>query len=281
MSPKAIALLAADRKSATSGRAAASGMMTAGGTTTARSAGSRSAVAPPSLERASLKVYEAMPAPGGAKPGSELDLISFQFNPKEFSIQKSAKWSRVPAQGAKDAGPVEFNGADPCKLTLELFFDATEAMDSSVVTRVDQLFNCCVPTEASLRRKKAAPPLVILNWGKVTSFAAFVTSVQAKYTLFTPGGVPIRAICNVSLEEMPGNPPKQNPTSGALAARARHTMVSGDTLASIAYREYQDPALWRPLAAFNNIDDPIRLRPGASLMIPAIDELLAPADSGR
>ncbi|HST82954.1 MAG TPA: hypothetical protein VLL08_14570 [Kineosporiaceae bacterium] len=258
MSPGAISLLAAGQVSAAGGKAAAGSS---------------------SREHAELKVYEAMPADAGAEPGAQIDLIEFQFNPKEFSIQKSAKWQRTPARDAKSAGPVEFNGADPCKLTLELFFDATATMDSSVVTRVDQLFACCVPTEASLNRKKASPPLVILNWGKVTSFAAFVTSVQAKYTLFTPGGTPIRATCSVSLEEMPGNPPKQNPTSGALAARARHTMVAGDTLASIAYREYHDPALWRPLAAFNNIDDPIRVRPGAALMIPGLDELLAPADS--
>ncbi len=105
-------------------------------------------------------------------------------------------------------------------------------MDGSVVDRVEKLFRCCVPTEQSLAQKKASPPLVVLHWGKVTSFPAFVTSVQAKYTLFTPDGTPIRATCSVSLEEMPGDPLKQNPTSGApgraLAAhrrRRRHARV--------------------------------------------------------
>ena len=37
------------------------------------------------------------------------------------------------------------------------------------------------------------------------------------------------------------------------------TVVAGDTLASIAYAEYGDPTMWRPLAAFNGIDDPLRL----------------------
>lgn len=246
-----------------------------------RSGGGGAAGAPPNLARAALELFKALPAPGGAKPGAPIGRVAFQFNPKELSIQKSAKWSRKPAQNAKDAGPVDFNGADPCKLTLELFFDATDAMDNSVVDSVDQLFGCCVPTEDSVGQKKALPPLVILRWGTVTSFVAFVTSVQAKYTLFTSDGTPIRAICNVALEEMPGEPPKQNPTSGALAARALRTLVAGDTLASIAYREYGDPAMWRPLAAFNDIDDPIRLQLGTSLLIPTMDELLAPADFGR
>jgi hypothetical protein len=233
------------------------------------------------LARAALEVHEPVPVKGGAEPGGQLDRIAFQFNPKELSIQKSASWQRKPARASETAGPPEFNGSEPCKLSLEIFFDATDSLDTSVVTRVDRLFKCCIPTEASRARDQATPPLVKLHWGSTVSFNAFVTSVQAKYTLFTGDGVPIRATCNVSLEEMPGSPPKQNPTSGALAARAMHTLVAGDSLASIAYREYGDPNLWRPLAAFNNIDDPLRLTAGASLLIPAMHELLAPVEAGR
>jgi nucleoid-associated protein YgaU len=52
-----------------------------------------------------------------------------------------------------------------------------------------------------------------------------------------------------------------------------HTVVAGDTLASVAFRQYGDPAMWRPLAAFNGIDDPLRVRPGATLFVPALEEL--------
>jgi len=228
-----------------------------------------------SLTRAALEVYEATPAAGGSKPGASIDRIPFQFNPKELSISKTAKWERKNARGSKTAGPPEFTGADPCKLTLELFFDATDTMDGKVVSLVDQLFQCCVPTDDSLGKKKASPPLVVLQWGKVKSFAGFVTSVQAKYTLFTSQGTPIRATCNVSIEEMPGNPPKQNPTSGGLALTSVRTIVAGDSLASIAYKEYGDPTMWRPLAAFNGIDDPLRLRLGTALLLPTVDDLMA------
>jgi nucleoid-associated protein YgaU len=230
---------------------------------------------PPNLTRASLELYEPTPVTGGAKPGAQVDTIPFQFNPKELSIAKSAKWERKPAKGSKTAGPPEFTGADACKLTMELFFDATDTLDGSVVARVDQLFHCCVPTDESLGKKKASPPLVVLQWGKVKSFAGFVTSVQAKYTLFTSEGTPIRATCNVSIEEMPGEPPKQNPTSGGVALTSVRTVIAGDSLASIAYREYGDPTMWRPLAAFNGIDDPLRVRLGTTLLLPTADALLA------
>jgi nucleoid-associated protein YgaU len=244
----------------------------------APASGGSGATTPAELAHAALEVYEAVPAGAGAEPGAPIDRIPFQFNPKELSIQKSAKWPRTNARSAKSSGTPEFQGADPCKLTMEIFFDATDTMDGKVVACVEQLFACCVPTEHSATKGgKALPPLVVLHWGAITSFTAFVTSVQAKYTLFTAEGTPIRASCSVSLEEMPGRPSKQNPTSGGVTVTAMRTVVAGDSLASIAYHEYGDPTMWRPLAAFNGVDDPLRLRRGSTLLLPAVDELLAGA----
>ena len=45
-------------------------------------------------------------------------------------------------------------------------------------------------------------------------------------------------------------------------------MAGADTLQSVAFSEYGDAALWRGLADLNDIDDPFRLRPGTTLMIP-------------
>ncbi len=72
-----------------------------------------------------------------------------------------------------------------------------------------------------------------------------MSSVAAKYTLFTPSGTPVRAVCTVTIEEISGERGGQNPTSGALAARERTSWSSGDTLPSIAFRAYGDPQLWR------------------------------------
>ncbi|RYP83276.1 peptidase M23 [Nocardioides guangzhouensis] len=236
------------------------------------------AVAPPSptgdtarsqMQKATLKLYDATPS----GLGGERDTITFQFNPKEVTIQKAAKWERKTAKGAKKAGPPEFSGSEPCKLTLEMFFDASGKQDGSVVQAVEQLFGCTVPTEESAGQKKPSPPLVVLQWGSITSFPAFVTSVSAKYTLFTADGLPIRALCSVSLEEMPAEPGKQNPTSGSDAVRRAHLMVEGDSLASVAYAEFGDATAWRSLARFNEIDDPLRCRPGTRLLLPTPEEL--------
>lgn len=231
----------------------------------------------PKLEHAFLEVHEPSKDGSFAQAGPLMYKVDFQFNPKELALTKGASWTREPAKGSKKSSAPQYQEPQPSKLTLEMFFDASATQDSSVVKAVEQLFRCCVPTDASHQRKKESPPWVTFRWGALTGFLAYVSQVQAKYTLFTPSGVPIRATCTVTLEELSGETPKQNPTSGTLVPHRMHVVVEGDSLPAIAYDEYGDPALWRTVAATNGIDDPMRLRPGTTLLLPAIDELEAAA----
>ncbi|WP_432947678.1 peptidase M23 [Kribbella sp. CA-253562] len=232
--------------------------------------------APSTLAKAYLSVHEPLPGSGaGAKLGPELDQITFQFNPNELTIAKSARWKSEPARGAKKASPPEFQGAEPGKLSLELFLDATSKMDDSVVKTAEKLFACCVPTDGSLGKNKPTPPLVVFHWGAVSSFPAYIAQVSAKYTLFTPDGTPVRAVCTIQLQEMPIETPRQNPTSGGLRPHRSRILLAGETLATVAYAEFGDPGLWRSLAEVNGIDDPLRLVPGTNLLLPAADELAA------
>jgi Contractile injection system tube protein/LysM domain len=247
------------------------------GSRIALSSGSTAAAGRSSMTRGRLEMFAATPATdgqGGVKRGAGKGAIEFQFNPKEMSIAKSASWGASSSKRAGKAPPSEFKGAEPCKLTLELFFDATDTFDSSVLDRVEKVFACLVPPSGDAN---AWPPLVELHWGEVTSFLGYVAQVQAKYTLFAPNGTPVRATCSLTVQEMREQNQKQNPTSGTYVVHAEHTLLQGETLASIAYREYGDPQLWRALADFNEIDDPLRVRPGTVLIVPELTDLLAAA----
>jgi hypothetical protein len=157
-------------------------------------------------------------------------------------------------------------------MSLELFLDQMSSTNRDVTKDVKTLFQCLIPTDASVKNKKPSPPLVRFHWGDgQENFLAYVKSVQAKYTLFGQEGKPIRAACTLSLEEMPEDADKQNPTSGTLEIHASHTVVEGDTLHSIAYSEYRNPNEWRRIAEENGIDDPMRLETGRRLLIPPPD----------
>jgi nucleoid-associated protein YgaU len=240
-------------------------------TVTFTSAGPGAAAA--KMEHALISAHEP-PKPGGLqKPGAELFVIKFQFNPKELTLAKNAKWQRQTQPNAAKAGVPEFKGAEPAKLSLEIFLDSTKDMGDDTVKMVEHLFNLTVPTKDSRTNGKGSPPWVIFKWGTTTGFPSYVSSVTAKYTLFTPGGMPVRALCTVNLEEVSGEPGGQNPTSGALAARDQHTLTAGDSLQSLAYHAYGNPELWRHIAEANDIDDPMRLRLGETILVPALEEI--------
>lgn len=239
------------------------------------------------LTHAKLELHE--PSMDGAldKPGPLIDTIKFQFNPKELTLGKTAKWTRPTTRGSSRSSPPQYQGPQPSKLTLEMFLDASvffdpgQRQDGTVVETVEKLFRCCVPTQASHGQKKDSPPWVMFSWGGLTGFVAYVESVQVKYTLFTPAGLPVRAVCTVTLQELAGEPPGTNPTSGGRVPHREHLVVQGDNLAGIAYAEYGDAALWRAVADVNRVDDPSRLRPGTRLLLPAADELARVGRAGR
>ena len=229
--------------------------------------------ATPKVEHAFLELRDPPMNKRSLTPGPPRGRIEFQFNPKDLTLSKSAKWGRDAQKGGKKSAVPQFGGPEPSKLALEMFLDASDTQDDRVVKTVEQLFACCVPTDETHQAKIGSPPWVVFHWGAITSFTAYVKSVSVKYTLFTAGGLPIRGTATVNLEEIAGEQSGQNPTSGTLAARRVHTVVTGDSLASIAYREYGDPTVWRAVAAANDVDDPLRLRAGTVLVIPAPEEL--------
>lgn len=212
------------------------------------------------------------PATVGAKPGGRIAQLNLQFNPNTLQLQKTNEWRRSPSRMAEESALPEFVGSGPRMLSLEVFLDATATHDNSVEQAVEKLLKACVPTPASLGRKKPASPWVRFEWGtaRTTSFYGVVTSVSATYTLFDVDGKPLRATCALSIEEASVDVPGQNPTSGARTARSTHTVVAGDTLAMLAWREYGDASAWREIAEANGIDDPMALAPGTELVVPAL-----------
>jgi nucleoid-associated protein YgaU len=202
--------------------------------------------------------------------GGDLERIQFLFNPKEYTAQKTAKWDRKSAKKASSAATPEFGGSEPTKISLELFLDAY-ASQESIHNTVALLLKAVKPLPDTIKKGHPIPPLVIFGWGR-TSFPAVVQSVQVKYTMFDSAGTPTRAVATVALEEFPLEGVPQNPTSSAPTTLRSHDVISGDTLASIAFEQYGDPAKWRLVAEANGIDDPLRLRPGMTLIIPAPEE---------
>lgn len=210
-----------------------------------------------------------------AAPANRVD---FHFNPTTIQFKKSADFRREPSQAAKDAPPVQFRGTQPTELSLKLLLDAVEKAGGSVMPEVEQLLNWTNPAQGTAETASPSPPELQFNWGRLKigtndKFVGHLEQVGVTYQLFARDGTPIRAEVTLTLKSTPQQPKGTNPTSGGRKAHRSHRVANGDTLHSIAYSSYGDAACWRGIAAANDIDDPLGLRPGSELLLPARSDL--------
>ncbi|MFB7656186.1 MULTISPECIES: LysM peptidoglycan-binding domain-containing protein [unclassified Streptomyces] len=228
-----------------------------------------------SLVRANLAIHEP-PTGTSTTPGALMRTFGFEFNPAQLSLTQRTQWQATPTAAVRKAAKPQFMGAEPREMTLEIFLDSsTKPNGNTVLKKVESLLKCCEVTAKSLAAKQPSPPWVVFEWGSFSTarFTAYVASIEASYTLFGTSGIPIRATCQVHLVEIPGPTKGQNPTSGALTAQRVHRVVAGDSLESLAWREYGSANAWRAIAEANGIDNPSRLPTGTELMLPASEEV--------
>lgn len=229
-----------------------------------------------SLVRAALAIHEP-PLGGGTSPGALIRTFAFDFNPSQVEMSRRAQWKVTPVQIERDGPTPQFMGVEPLEMSVEIFLDSSDRPTSDAVLKnVEALLTCLEVTQASIAANKPSPPWVVLQWGSFATarFTAYVSSLSASYLLFGTSGVPIRASCRLQLNEIPSRTKGQNPTSGALTTQRVHRVVAGDSLQSLAWREYGDASAWRAVAEANGIDDPGRLPAGTELLLPAAEEVL-------
>lgn len=202
--------------------------------------------------------------------GSDGNKVSCQFNPSTVRLSKHSTWTAHPARGAAKAPRPQFVGTGPETLTATLLFDSYGMLGSqnyNVQSAVEQLFTwTCVPA-SSLSTTTPQPPTVTFYWGPF-NFVGLLIQVNAEYLMFSPAGSPQRATADITLQKTPDDPQPTNPSSGGISGRRSALLGDCDSLATVAYAEYGDPALWRAIASANGIEDPARVPAGTALLVP-------------
>jgi nucleoid-associated protein YgaU len=207
-------------------------------------------------------------------PDDPIDVITFQINPNEYSISKSARYIHHHQPFSHVQGQVAYMGPEPASLSVTALFDEAGIISSltnlatggSVTSRVEKIQSWTEPVFTG-GLTPPNPPTVRFGWGPTEPFEGYIQSVQVSYKLFRLGR-PARAEVQISMNEMVNPYVPTNPSSGGRSARRTHTVVAGDSLASIAHRAYGKPTVWRAIAEANNIDDPTRLTEGRELLLP-------------
>ncbi|GAA2807297.1 CIS tube protein [Crossiella cryophila] len=238
-------------------------------------------------------------------------LVLFDFNPEQIRMRRSVEWrfhGNSAALGATPpigSSPLYFKRSEPPVISVDnVIFDGPDTK-----AKCDQLLNWMTPGGGALDMLAAgAVPLAVkslsgglgkkigglvsrpfkdytsrlprltFNWGP--PIAGFWYEVHLKhagisYTRFSPVGIPVRAKVNLELQEVPSlaSTMPTNPTSGGPPGRGGHSVSERETLPGIALEHYGRPGEWRRLAEVNEVDDPLRMRPGETLYLPNAEEL--------
>jgi hypothetical protein len=217
--------------------------------------------------------------------------VTFDLNPDQIQMSRQSATSSYGSGSSNSgtpsgSGATIFKKATPPTLTL----NKVTFFGSDTKSRCDKLMDWMSPGGGMLGAIGGAllsaatginlvsrPPKVLFVWGGPQAFLieAIITAVNVTYNRFAPDGTPLRAELTIRLQQQPSLLAllATNPTSAGLPGRRAHTVTAGDSLARIATAQYGSPDRWRPIAAANGIDDPLRVRPGDRVYLPNPEEL--------
>jgi Contractile injection system tube protein len=150
------------------------------------------------------------------------DNIEFMFNPTEIEFSRSMQFNRDQgARTTKGLPKVSFAYPEPYSLNVSnITFDTYES-GSNVLIHINKLRKAVEFIDSAER-----PPIYLFTWGSQKYITCFVKSLRYKLTLFLPDGTPVRAIADLSLEEVDATTP--SPGLGASSGGNR----SGDNRAA-------------------------------------------------
>lgn len=210
--------------------------------------------------------------------------LSVQFNPAEYSLSESVNYAEKNIPGFP--GPLlQFVSGAATTLSLSLTFDTFDTPESGVrpvQTGVEVTeMKAHTPTDVSLLTRQVMklvaisgplhrPPSVTFAWGGL-SFKGVVTDVKQNFTMFMPDGMPVRARMELNLKALPNveGSKKESPLESPDRSKYR-TVHQGEQLWNFAAQEYGDAELWRVIARENGLMNPLELRPGQIIKLPAL-----------
>ncbi len=219
------------------------------------------------LARAKLKVIAEHA--GSISGPTELEL---PINPNKVTVSKEVnRGSDSPAVGS-DTRQRQETGSEPRTVTLhDVIFDTYEERDDVRTKYIDTLEKF-----ASVDKNLHQRPTLMLDWGafKTTyesggKLLVEISKFDVTYTMFLRDATPVRCRTTIVLKEV--TDPKEKASEMQSPDHAKlHTVIRGDTLQALSFKEYDDPREWRRIADANNLDDPMQLEPGTKLLIPPI-----------
>lgn len=140
--------------------------------------------------------------------------VHAQYRPRELEISQTVPWAKHPTTAG--ALRLEFSGAEGRSTSLELFLDESELPDGTVAAKIATLTALATVRgqdagetggtsgAGGIDDRRRRPHHCVLVFGDVHGkrpFRCVIESINTKYLMFSPEGVPLRAIVTLKLKE--------------------------------------------------------------------------------
>lgn len=205
-----------------------------------------------------------------------VSVIDVLFNPSEYQLTDGANYSEKKVPGL-DGPIIQYISGEATELSLNLFLDTYVQPSSSLisfgssgsstdVSAITKKIADATSIEGSLHR----PPQVTFKWGSL-HFKGVVTKFNHTYTMFTESGMPVRARVSLTFKSLISPKDKRRASPFESPDRTKYrTIRQGTGLWDIAGMEYGDPDMWKMIARENGILNPLDVRPGQVIKLPAL-----------
>ena len=231
------------------------------------------------------------------------------LNPESLVLRRHAGVAPRPTAGGLVTGtdlsddPLMFTGGGVTELELDLLFDVALANPAGSASDVRELTGPLWELAENQRQQNSygIPPSVRFFWGK-WNMPGIVIAVAERLEYFTSAGLPQRSWLRMRLRRIsepvsgraaprrdlleggprepvparvvgPGVTPEIHEVTGGGQSDDGSEPVADERLDQIAHRYYGQASLWRLIASFNDIVDPLRVASGQLLELPPLSEL--------
>lgn len=206
------------------------------------------------------------------------------INPELYSLTYGSEINQKSAQGSSES-ITSFNKRSPQSLTFKFLFDGTGvikrggggllsglAVPGLPADKPDvvQDFNNFKQVVYNYNEGTHEPRYIQLRWGPLL-YNCQLTRMTVNFKLFKPDGTPIRAEADCTFqgvideEKLAAIENRQSPDLTHI-----RTVIEGDTLPLLCFREYGDSRYYYQVAAVNGLTDLKQLTPGMKLIFPPI-----------
>ena len=205
------------------------------------------------------------------KKDKEIKTIKVLFNPSQYSISTS---NDIKSQEIKGLGGTseQYIGGNTQILSMQLFFDTyTLRTDASSSYTDVRKYTKEIKNLMAIYSDDHTPPICAVTWGSLY-FKGYLESLNERFTMFSNEGIPLRAFLDVTFKKVETVEKYLKGASFQSADRTKARVIKeGEQLCTIAGNEYDDSGNWRPIATANNIDNPRKIKPGTSLVVPSLE----------